>query len=177
MTHEYVHTLSSQEKVEFYFNKVDQILATQLYGYDHFPGMYELEDQEPVLLECSGYEGINSVELVDRILTYAVAEMVQALIFETQENHLALLIVSNSCISGEKFYHRLLRTKIISRLKLLTSVDPSEKKVPQVGILNISYRSNVYTTRILFFPQKAGESIVILPEKPSKKDDNNNYQF
>jgi type IV pilus assembly protein PilB len=165
MTQEYVHTLTSAEKVDFYFNKVDQILASQVFGYDHFPGEYTLEDVEPRLIEVEGYEEVDSVCLIDQILIYAVSEMVQALIFETQEKLLALLVVSNNKIIAEKHYHRLLRTKIISRLKLLTSVDPSEKKFPQVGVLHIHYRDNCFPTKILFFPQKLGESIVILPRK------------
>ncbi|MEW5822299.1 MAG: hypothetical protein AB1782_19045, partial [Cyanobacteriota bacterium] len=63
----------------------------------------------------------------------------------------------------QRHYHRLLRTRIISRLKLLTGVDPAEKKQPQVGLINILYREKEYLTKILFFPQALGESIVILP--------------
>lgn len=163
MSHEYVHSISNEEKVGFYFNKVEQILSIQPFGYNKFPGTHSLSDAEPKLLECDSYEDIDSSVLVDQILTYAIFEVVQALIFETQEKHLALLVVSNNEIISEKFYHRLLRTKIISRLKLLTHVDPSEKKQPQVGIINIEYRDKIYLTKILFFPQALGESIVILP--------------
>lgn len=166
MTHEYVHSISNEEKVGFYFNKVEQILGIQPYGYDKFPGNYSLLDAEPKLLECDSYEDIDSAHLVDQILTYAIFEVVQALIFETQEKHLALLVVSHDEIISEKTYHRLLRTKIISRLKLLTHVDPSEKKQPQVGIIKIEYREKKYPTKILFFPQALGESIVILPGIP-----------
>ncbi|MGD9581918.1 MAG: hypothetical protein AB7V50_11140, partial [Vampirovibrionia bacterium] len=74
-----------------------------------------------------------------------------------------LLVVSHDEIISEKTYHRLLRTKILSRLKLLTHVDPSEKRQPQVGILKIQFREKNYLTKILFFPQALGESIVILP--------------
>lgn len=165
MTHDYVHTLEDKEKVDFYFNKVQQILNGQPFGYDKFPGDYYLKDEEPKLLECDSYEDIDSTFLVDQILTYAISEVVQALIFETQESNLALLIISNKEIVTQKYYHRLLRTKIISRLKLLTRVDPSEKKQPQVGVLHVSYRDDKYLTKILFFPQVLGESIVILNEK------------
>ena len=164
MSHDYVHTLENEEKVEFYFNKTRQILDSQPFGYDKFPGDYYLDDVEPVLLECESYNEVDSTDIVNNILTYAISEMVQALIFETQEKDLALLVINDNKIIAEKFYQRLLRTKIISRLKLLTRVDPAEKKQPQVGILNISYREKYYLTKILFFPQVLGESIVILPD-------------
>lgn len=165
MSNEYVHLLSKEEKVEFYFNKIDSILESQTINYEKYPGVHSLRDIEPVLVDCESYDEVTSIELIDQMLTYAVSEMVQALIFETQEKKLSLFVISNNKIIAEKQYHRLLRTKIVSRLKHLTSVDPAEKKQPQVGVIKISYRDNLYFTKILFFPQKLGESIVILPEK------------
>lgn len=164
MTNEYVHTLTNEQKVEFYFKKVQDILLKQPFEYAKFPGEVNLTDVEPVLLECDSYEEIDSVLLVDQILTYAVSTVVQALIFETHKEKLVLFVVSNEEIVAHKSYHRLLRTKIISRLKRLTGVDPSEKKQPQVGIIQVKYRQNNYQTKVLFFPQQLGESIVILPK-------------
>lgn len=165
MTSEYVHTLSNEQKVEFYFKKVQHILHKQPYEYDKYPGDLNLSDVEPVLFECDSYEDMDSKLLVDQILTYAVSEVVQALIFETHKENLVLYVVSGNEIVTEKPYHRLLRTKIISRLKRLTGVDPSEKKQPQVGILKVHYRQNDFNIKVLFFPQMLGESIVILPNE------------
>lgn len=169
MTQKYLHTLSDEEKVGFYFNKLELIQESQQIEYDKFPGLYDLPDYEPILPDNIGYEEVNSITLVDQILVYSMAETVHALIFESQEESLMLFIISNFEVVSKKTYDKLLRGRIISRLKNLALVDVAEKKFPQVGVLKLNYRSEQYVTKLLFFPQKFGDSIVICSEKVEPK--------
>lgn len=161
LTSEYLYSLNESEKVAFYAFKLEQLLASQSYKYSNFPGKYELSEKEPVLVDCYDYESVDSVSLVDEILRYSLFQTVQALLFESTTTCLDMLIASNNDIIDRKVYPRLLRNKLISRLKLLASVDAAEKKLPQAGVLHICYREQIYIVRILFIPHQEGDNFAI----------------
>ncbi len=101
------------------------------------------------------------VKLVNLILTRAVGDGASDVHIEPDEGQLRIRYRVNGVMREEASPPKKLQSEIISRIKIASSLDVSEKRLPQDGRMSITVGENVVDLRVSTLPTIHGEKVVI----------------
>ena len=101
------------------------------------------------------------VKLVTLILTRAVGDGASDVHFEPDEHQLRIRYRVSGVMREEAAPPKKLQSEIISRIKIASNLDVSEKRLPQDGRMSITVNGNVVDLRVSTLPTIHGEKIVV----------------
>ncbi|MGE4485797.1 MAG: GspE/PulE family protein [Oscillospiraceae bacterium] len=102
-----------------------------------------------------------TIRLVNSIIERAVTESASDIHLEPHENELRVRMRIDGLMRNILTVPRNLQSSVISRLKIMGSMDISERKIPQDGRANIRAKNKNIDLRISTLPTIYGEKIVI----------------
>ena len=102
-----------------------------------------------------------TVRLVNSIIDRAVAERASDIHVEPHEEELRVRMRIDGVLRNVLTVPKELQASVISRLKIMGSMDISEKRVPQDGRGNVRVRQSDIDLRISTLPMIYGEKVVI----------------
>ncbi|MCK5126528.1 MAG: Flp pilus assembly complex ATPase component TadA [candidate division Zixibacteria bacterium] len=107
-------------------------------------------------------EGDNTVvKLVNMILTRAIKDGASDVHFEPDENELRIRYRVNGVMREEAAPPKKLQPEVISRIKIASELDVSEKRIPQDGRMSIRVEGSEIDLRVSTLPTIHGEKVVI----------------
>ncbi|SYZ72515.1 General secretory pathway protein E [Candidatus Zixiibacteriota bacterium] len=112
-------------------------------------GFSEAEQESPV------------VKLVNLIITQAVKDKASDIHIEPDESQLRIRYRINGVMREEASPPKALQPEIISRIKVASNMDVSEKRLPQDGRLIMNIEGSAIDMRISTLPTIHGEKVVI----------------
>lgn len=101
------------------------------------------------------------VKLVNMIITRAIKDNASDIHFEPDENELRIRYRVNGIMREEASPPKKLQPEIISRIKIASNLDVSEKRIPQDGRMAIRVDNNEIDLRVSTLPTIHGEKVVI----------------
>ncbi len=110
-------------------------------------------------------------KIIRAILKQAIIENVHEVYFEYMENGLGVNFKKNSEILDRGYVPSVLTSSFISKIKLLSNLDPSVSEVPQLGKLCFKVDEITLIASVSAFPTILGERISLKIYKPPKKLD------
>lgn len=108
-------------------------------------------------------------KIIRAILKQAILENVHEVYFEYMEQGLGVNFKKNSEIIDRGYIPSVLTSSFISKLKLISNLDPSVSEVPQLGKLCFKVDEMALIASISAFPTILGERISLKIYKPPKK--------
>ena len=105
-------------------------------------------------------------KIIRAILKQAIIEDVHELYFEQSENGLNLIFKQNNTFVNKGAIPYILVSSFVSKLKLLSNLDPSVCEVPQLGKLCFKVDDITLIASISAFPTIIGERIALKIYKP-----------
>lgn len=144
------------------FSDIDGALGAQevedLSGGDSFSGSGGIEDLERLL---EGESEAPVIRLVQRLLAGAVDRRASDVHIEPMARHLSVRYrIDGRLIEVERHADKL-AAPIASRIKVMSSLDIAETRLPQDGRLRITVRGRDVDVRVSTSPITYGESIVM----------------
>ena len=109
----------------------------------------------------SGAEEAPVVRLLHSIFQSAVARDVSDIHFEPQERQLQIRFRIDGVMQVQSAPDPRIAGAVVQRLKLMSSLDISEKRLPQDGRFRITVSGAVLDVRISTLPSQYGESVVM----------------
>ncbi|MEZ5359125.1 MAG: ATPase, T2SS/T4P/T4SS family [Candidatus Zixiibacteriota bacterium] len=101
------------------------------------------------------------VKLVNMIITRAIKDNASDVHFEPDENELRIRYRVNGVMREEASPPKKLQPEIISRIKIASNLDVSEKRIPQDGRMAIRVDGSEIDLRVSTLPTIHGEKVVI----------------
>ncbi len=109
----------------------------------------------------SGAEEAPVVRLLHSIFQSAVAREVSDIHFEPQERQLQIRFRIDGVMRVQSAPDPRIAGAVVQRLKLMSSLDISEKRLPQDGRFRLTVSGQVLDVRISTLPSQYGESVVM----------------
>lgn len=106
--------------------------------------------------------------IIRAILKQAILENVHELFFEQASNELKVNFKKDSSVEQKGEIPYLLVAPIISKLKILSNLDPTVSEIPQLGKLNFKVDETNFIASISAFPTIHGERISLKIYKPPR---------
>lgn len=150
------------KKIEEYY-KTDNTVG-EIYTDDR---AFDYDWREELHKEDLSEEHIQKV--IRAILKQAIVENVHEVYFEYMENGLGVNFKKNSEVLDRGYIPSVLTSSFISKLKLLSNLDPAVSEVPQLGKLCFKVDEMTLIASISAFPTILGERISLKIYKPPKK--------
>ena len=119
--------------------------------------------------EDSGEEHIQKV--IRAILKQAILNDIHELNFEQAEDGLKVIFKQNGEICNKGIIPSILNSAFVSKLKVLSNLDPSVCEIPQLGKLCFKVDNTILIASVSSFPTIMGERISLKIYKPPKKLD------
>ncbi|MFH1701494.1 MAG: ATPase, T2SS/T4P/T4SS family [Candidatus Zixiibacteriota bacterium] len=110
--------------------------------------------------KITGGEGV-VVRMVNMILTRAIKDGASDVHFESDEKELRIRYRVHGIMREEAAPPKKIQAEIISRLKIASDLDVSEKRLPQDGRMSIDVEGNIVDLRVSTLPTIHGEKVVI----------------
>lgn len=101
------------------------------------------------------------VKIVDRILIQAVEENASDIHIEPRETHLTVRFRVDGILHESMTYPASMQAGIVSRTKIISSLDISERQKPQDGRIQIRIDKNDVDIRVSTLPTLYGEKVVM----------------
>lgn len=150
------------KKIDEYY-KTDNTVG-EIYTDDR---AFDYDWREELHKEDLSEEHIQKV--IRAILKQAIVENVHEVYFEYMENGLGVNFKKNSEVLDRGYIPSVLTSSFISKLKLLSNLDPAVSEVPQLGKLCFKVDEMTLIASISAFPTILGERISLKIYKPPKK--------
>ncbi len=141
-----------QYKTKEFIDNLKNKISTRLQD-----GIEELSKDE--LLAMAGSLGI--VDLVDGILLYSVKERASDIHFEPQETNVRIRFRIDGMLHERLTLEGSLMAPILTRLKILSNADITERRRPQDGRLSLKLSKYTLDFRFSSIPSLYGEKIVL----------------
>jgi type IV pilus assembly protein PilB len=152
------------KKIDEYYKVADTVDNISLSsGTEKFDWTEELHKED------SGEEHIQRV--IRAILKQAIIEDIHELNFEQDENGLKVIFKQNGEIVDKGIIPAVLNSSFVSKLKILSNLDPSVCEIPQLGKLCFKVDNTMLIASISSFPTIMGERISLKIYKPPNKLD------
>jgi type IV pilus assembly protein PilB len=119
------------------------------------------ENTEPGVSDGAVAGDSTVVRLVNLILTRAIRDGASDVHFEPDENKLRIRYRVNNIMREEAAPPKKLQAEVISRIKIASELDVSEKRMPQDGRMAISIDNRRVDLRVSTLPTIHGEKVVI----------------
>jgi type IV pilus assembly protein PilB len=114
------------------------------------------------LQDVRGAEGTeNATDLVNSILSRAIAEGASDIHFDPQEHELIVRARIDGVLRRMAEVPKVLEPSVTGRLKILALLDIAEKRIPQDGSFAIRYGDQPVDVRVAVVPTKHGEHVVL----------------
>jgi type IV pilus assembly protein PilB len=101
------------------------------------------------------------VKLVNLILERAIARSASDIHVEPGENSLAIRYRVDGVLQEDIVIPRMLKSAVISRLKILARINIAERRIPQDGRFTVSLNGSKIDLRVSTFPTIHGEKVVM----------------
>ncbi len=112
--------------------------------------------------EVDGFNGESPmVRLVDQIIALAIKQRATDIHFEPEENIFRVRLRIDGILRPEVLMPSDLRPALTARIKLISDMNVTEKRVPQDGRIRFLYGNREVDLRVSTLPTNHGESIVI----------------
>ncbi|MBM2833796.1 MAG: gspE 1, partial [Candidatus Brocadiaceae bacterium] len=122
----------------------------------------EIELVEKPLVEAKGMEDEGPIiQLVTLIINKAIASRASDIHVEPLSNRLRVRYRIDGVCQEADVLPKQLQDSVISRIKILSNIDISEKRRPQDGRIGINYQGKDLDIRVSCLPSIYGESIVM----------------
>ncbi len=122
----------------------------------------EREYGEDIVTETFSEEDPTIVKLVNSIIFTAVQKMASDIHIETRENRVVIKYrVDGILVEAMTPLSRKFSENIISRIKIMSDLDISEKRVPQDGRFRLNFKNKLIDFRVSIMPSIYGEDAVI----------------
>ena len=109
----------------------------------------------------SGSDDAPIVRLLTSIFEAAVAQSVSDVHIEPQEKNVAIRLRIDGVMTLQNTYEPKIAAAMVQRLKLMSSLDISEKRLPQDGRFQMTAGGTVVDVRISTLPTQYGEAVVM----------------
>ncbi len=155
---------SIMRKIDEYYkvaDTVDDIITDEDSG--------EYDWTEELHKEDSGEEHIQKV--IRAILKQAIMQDIHELNFEQIEDGLKVIFKQNGEAVDKGVIPSILNSAFVSKLKVLSNLDPSVCEIPQLGKLCFKVDNTMLIASVSSFPTIMGERISLKIYKPPKKLD------
>ncbi len=152
---------SIMKKIDEYYkvaDTVDDIVLQE--GIEDFDWTEELHRED------SGEEHIQRV--IRAILKQAIIEDIHELNFEQTEDGLKVVFRQSGEIFDKGTIPQILNSAFVSKLKVLSNLDPSVCEIPQLGKLCFKVDNTILIASVSSFPTIMGERISLKIYKPPK---------
>lgn len=149
------------KKIDEYYNvadTVDDITTTE--NAEKFDWTEELHKEDP------GEEHIQKV--IRAILKQAIINDIHELNFEQVEDGLKVIFKQNGEAADKGVIPSVLNSAFVSKLKMLSNLDPSVCEIPQLGKLCFKVDNTMLIASVSSFPTIMGERISLKIYKPPK---------
>ncbi|MCR4819516.1 MAG: Flp pilus assembly complex ATPase component TadA [Elusimicrobiales bacterium] len=106
-------------------------------------------------------KGAQSIKLVNAIIKQAIAERTSDIHLERFDEKVSLRLRIDGVLYERTPPPLELLDPIISRIKILSKLDISERRLPQDGSFSIKYQNRIIETRVSVCPTVFGEKLVL----------------
>ncbi len=106
-------------------------------------------------------EGSPMVRLVDQILATAIKHRATDIHMQPEERNMRVRLRVDGILREEIIVPKAIQSAVLARLKLMASLDITEKRVPQDGRIRFTFGSGHIDLRVSTLPTNHGESIVM----------------
>jgi type IV pilus assembly protein PilB len=121
----------------------------------------EEEDKTTVTDLATASEDAPVVRLANNILALAIKKGASDIHIEPQENGVVLRLRIDGVLYVENILSKKIQLPLASRLKILSRLDISERRMPQDGRISIKLENRSIDFRVSTVPAKFGEKIVM----------------
>lgn len=101
------------------------------------------------------------IQLANRILGVAISRGVSDIHIEPQEKELQVRYRQDGVLAIYKTFPKKIQNALISRYKIMSELDISERRIPQDGRIRVRMAGKVIDFRVSSLPSKFGEKIVM----------------
>ena len=150
---------SITKKIDEYYKVADTVDNITLTSNNS-----EFDWTEELHKEDAGEEHIQRV--IRAILKQAIIEDIHELNFEQDEEGLKVIFKQNGEIIDKGVIPSILNAAFVSKLKILSNLDPSVCEIPQLGKLCFKVENTILIASISSFPTIMGERISLKIYKP-----------
>lgn len=153
------------KKIDEYYKVADTVDSITL-----SQDVEEFDWTEELHKEDSGEEHIQRV--IRAILKQAIIEDIHELNFEQVEEGLKVVFKKNGEILDKGTVPSILNASFVSKLKILSNLDPSVCEIPQLGKLCFKVENAILIASVSSFPTIMGERISLKIYKPPSQLEN-----
>ncbi len=147
-----------REAIDRYYSVADSV--RNIISEDHY--LETIPETEPDTdHEGSAAGGPTIVKLVNLILSRAVSDGASDVHVEPDEKQLRIRYRINGVMREEASPPKRLQAEVISRIKIASNLDVSEKRLPQDGRMSIRVDGGEVDLRVSTMPTIHGEKIVV----------------
>ncbi len=151
------------------FNKY----ITKAYGADGFASSLENDLDNNFDIEAyanklsqtedllSAYDDAPIIKLINGIVSRAINEKVSDIHFEVDEDNLSVRFRLDGIMSQILKQDNKIAPLIVSRIKIMSKLDISERRLPQDGRMTLSLGSKTVDVRVSTLPSRYGERVVL----------------
>jgi general secretion pathway protein E/type IV pilus assembly protein PilB len=124
--------------------------------------MHELIDKVKRELKSGGGENISAIdELLDLILEKAIKDRATDVHIEPLRYNFSVRVRTDGVLKELFSFEKDIYFPLVSKIKLLSNMDISEKRNPQDGRFTKNYNSKIYDFRVSTVPTLHGESVAL----------------
>ena len=134
---------------------LDDVIADDMYGDDPDQGPADVVD----LRESADDAPV--IRLVNQIIAQAVEQGASDIHLEPNGNELRVRFRIDGVLVETAQVHRRMVLGVISRVKIMSDLDISERRIPQDGRVGLTIDSHHVDLRVVTLPSVHGESVVI----------------
>ncbi len=103
----------------------------------------------------------SAVQIVDNLVHTAIDQTASDIHLQPNKDALRVRFRLDGVLHDQEPIHKSIMLQIISRLKVLASMNIAEKRIPQDGKFHIDYKNKPIDLRVSTFPSLYGEKVVI----------------
>ena len=123
---------------------------------------HELINKVKKELKSGGSENVSAIdELLDLILEKAIKDRATDVHIEPLRYNFSVRARTDGVLKELFSFEKEIYFPLVSKIKLLSNMDISEKRKPQDGRFTKNYHSNIYDFRVSTTPTLHGESVVL----------------
>ncbi|HEY9764882.1 MAG TPA: ATPase, T2SS/T4P/T4SS family, partial [Chroococcales cyanobacterium] len=101
------------------------------------------------------------IRLVNELLATAITNLVSDIHIEPKEKDVAVRYRKDGILAEATRFPKATQSAAIARLKIMSNLDVSEKRLPQDGKIRVRVADNMVDLRVSTMPSQYGEKIVI----------------
>ncbi len=157
------HVIEEAIRKHFSVPEVDRI-------FDEFELTTEQHESEAIVLEEEVFDEAPVVRLINSIFIQAIEQKASDIHIEPAEKHVRVRYRIDGMLQEIMTLPKKIRSAVISRVKIMASMDIAEKRAPQDGRIMLKLGSQEFDLRVSSLPTVYGEKIVTrLLDKGSMK--------